>query len=424
MKALSITTLSILGLSIPALAQTEAAPDAAPVQKALIVRTADISIANMMAMQLDPTAEVPELGDGQQYALTMSSDRSVKVTTMAKQQGFLHATVYPPVLMTMFKPMIDAQWGNIQGFAMMGLTQSGMSGKEAAKLMKSVREFPNQLASLDVRFNQNPNFGPKGLKINFAARGAANSWLAETFQMLKADPKGAPTVPAGKHHMAVRMAIADEGLRRMIKPFMELSATMGAQGNEELQKMMRDNMNNSSGIGAVWGSFDGSGIFATVFSTKAMEMAKLISSEAYQKMLEEAGATAPGMEMEIKPKAFSHRDTDVIRFAMSIPAPPNPLMPDGQLIMHQAAIGNYWMMDVGGKPDGIKKLIDMAADQKVTRQPLPAGRLMDANLRIADLMTALNGFNPMENAPGGSPELMTMQFDNQQGVMSLTIELK
>ena len=167
----------------------------------------------------------------------------------------------------------------------------------------------------------------------------------------------------------------------------------------------------------------GSGMEMLIGVRDADGLRNVISSPAYQEWTRAMAGMAPGMDVEINPTALEHRGISVLSSVTTLDedAPPNPMMPDGQMTSFAGIAGDYLVSTSGGDSADIKGLIDRALDGKIMREKLPSSVFARMTMNFADFLDAASqGMAPT----GDMPETVKVSISNEQGVLQLNIAVR
>ena len=411
-KTLLAASLLLIG---PVLGQ-DSKPTTAP-QKAgpaIVVKTADLMVGMGALANFDPMAELPDIEEGQHFVITVTTDGKATCTTAGGDVGFLAATVYPDALMQLFKAQIDANWEMIQDGAILGMTQVGLSAKDAAKVMKAVRAFPSQMATLRLNVKGDPRNGPKGVSFDLAADAAQGSFMERVVKAMRPHPQGAPALPFGADGMLKMSAAMDPAaVNELLKPLLELAAGIGAKNKKEREAnlaLYTKFLEHQDGAFSASGDPFGGGLLAISSVRDGKGCAALLGSPDYTRVMEGLSSMSPMVESEFKPKAGSHRDVNIAKTTITTDMD-TPTMPDGEQITYFAVAADYMVQTQGTKIDETKKLIDAALDQKIKRAPMPAGKLFTMEIKFMDMMDKVSPIgNPFAGQEEIAPKLMKMDM--------------
>jgi hypothetical protein len=425
-QAISRTFL-LAALTLPAFAQeptTKAPAASAPL---MVLKTPQSDIAGMMAMSFEVMEELPELGDGEHYVLTLDGAREFKIAKAKGDVGVLTLTADPGLLMDAYAEEIEATKPMINGSLTMVLQQGGIAPKDSAAMIKSFFDFPRQMAqvSLHVTGNvENPADG--GLDLAFAFEGKAGSGYAGFLEALKPCSLGAPVLPTKGAMVQMQCSLAPQSLMAMFAPFKDLAVNMTSQGDEQRAKagqvMDQWLALYDGGMSMVFDSkFQGAALVGLTDAGKAQQ---LMASDDYAAMMKGQKLPNRDMEMEITLDALEHRGCKLARTKIS-GMEPNPMMKDGSLESYFGTFGEFMGLTLGGGEAGAKSLVDMVADKKVARAALPNGVLMHMVMDMQAMIAMQMEQMGMDAEPDESmPKQMTMSLGKTSKALTLHVHVQ
>lgn len=419
-------TLVLAALALPAFAQEPTTKAPASTAPLMVLKTSQSEIAGMVAMGFEVMEDLPELGDGEHYVLTLDGNREFKIAKGTGDVGVLDLRADPGLLMDAYAAEIEASKPMINGSLTMVLQQGGIAPKDSAAMIKSFFDFPRQIAQASLKVTGNiedPTDG--GLDLAFSFDGKAGSGFAGFVDSLKPCSLGAPVLPTKAAMVQMQMSLAPQSLAAMFAPWKDLAVNMTSQGDEQRGKaaVMFDQwlaLYDGGMSLAFDGKFQGAAMMGLTDAGKALQ---LMASDEYAAMLKGQKLPNRDMEMEITLAALEHRGCKLARTKISgIEA--NPMMPDGSLESYFGVFGEFMGLTLGGGEAGAKALVDAAADKKVTRAALPNGALlhmaMDLQALVAMQMDAMGGGEIDESMP----KQMTMALGKTAKALTLHVHVQ
>ena len=421
------TTLALLAVTAAPRAQeeTEKPKTTEAVATAMVLKTADVEIGTSFLEQFDSDSELPNTNEKQHYVLTVTTDGKIQHKLAEGDVGWMHATIYPVALMKLFETEIEDNWEDISGAAIIGLTQMSMTTQDAAKLMKAVKTFPNQIESFAMGISANPQNQLKGLKLSFSLEPTKNTWLGNLAKHLRPHPQGAPKLTAKNAMMRIGVAIDPEGLNTFLTPVVLTLAKFGAKNKKEREKnasLYLKVMNMQDGTYRSVGDPFGGGMRTIGGLRDTTGFAAILHSDQYQRLMKVAESISPNIETEFEAEAFTHRDIKVAKTIMTTDID-TPLAPAGDQINYSAVAGDYLVTTSALSIEDTKKLIDVAADQKIKRSPLAKNALMVMNIKLLDLLDKIVPGNPLSTQEDPAENLRIV-FDNKNASLNVLLHFK
>jgi hypothetical protein len=300
-----------------------------------------------------------------------------------------------------------------------------MTTQDAAKLMKAVKTFPNQIESFAMGISANPENQLKGLKLSFSLKPTKNTWLGNLAKHLRPHPQGAPKLTAKNAMMRIGVAIDPEGLNTFLTPVVLTLAKFGAKNKKEREKnasLYLKVMNMQDGTYRSVGDPFGGGMRTIGGLRDTTGFAAILHSDQYQRLMKVAESISPNIETEFEAEAFTHRDIKVAKTIMTTDID-TPLAPAGDQINYSAVAGDYLVTTSALSIEDTKKLIDVAADQKIKRSPLAKNALMVMNIKLLDLLDKIVPGNPLSTQEDPAENLRIV-FDNKNASLNVLLHFK
>lgn len=394
-------TLALTGLAAASTALAPLAAQGSP----LIVRTNQERLAYRMVDQMGNGGDLPELGQGQSWQVALDDGGTAVATAVDGDVGMIEIEAQPAALMKIFAAQVGQAQGMAQGMASFGLGQAGIPARDAVKIVRAAFDLPMQIDRLTLKVVGDPKAPEQGMQIDVGLTPKADTWLASLVGAMQPTGKGAPAV--GNPGAGLQMQVdADLGkMADVMEPFNAFMAGIGADSKEiaaTREKMLADYWAAlGQGMAVSW-DFGGSGMEALMGVAQGDILEQLVQSEAYREWAQAMSSMAPGVEVEVTPAAMTHRGVKVLRSVTILDedAPPNPMMPDGEMTAYSGVAGGYLVALTGGEAGDVKALIDRAIDGKVTLEKLPANTFARAHLKLAEMMDVMTqGMVPAGEVP-------------------------
>lgn len=393
----------------------------------LTLETADQVVAEGFKAMFGSQSPLPERpAETARYRLSVNDKQQVLQSISPPTKDWVTLKMAPGALAQIFKPQIDETWQMVSAGAIFGLTTTGMSAREAAKLMKRVRSFPEQLESVVVRLSTNPEEQLQGFSIHVSVRAVPGTWLAKVTKSLRPLAQGAPSLPAADPLIFVASALDPAAYDLISEPMVYLLSSMGARNKKDREERMafvRKLVACQDGSFAMVGDPFGGGLQTISGIRDPKTLRPMVASEQYQKFTEAFGAMSSNIDAEFEAEDFTHRGVPVSRTTMTIDLD-TPLNPAGDQITFTAVAGQYLVSTTSLTKKDARSLIDRALDRKVARAPIPAGALGMIRFKLVDLMDKIVPFNNPLAGDENAPQIVQMTFDSRNQALNFAIEIK
>jgi hypothetical protein len=395
-------SLLLAALALPVIAQ-ESVPPTVASAPIFVLKTSRTDFATFVATKMSTqelAIEIPELPAGGHFVVTLGADRKLALTTATGDVGVLRMVGDPGALMDAFATEIEGAKTVLQGSMTVALQAQGMKPKDVAAFVKSVLEFPKQVARMTLEVTGDPKARPEdGLVIALALEPKAGSAFTGFVEALEPCPQGAPSPASPGALFEMRGSFAPASLAKVLAPFRNWTVNLTNQGEEQRAKAQAlyakwlEVYDGGVGI-AIGEGFRGRMLIG---ATDAAKLQQLVASEEYRAMMEGQQMANRDVEMVVTPDALEHRGVKALKMEVS-GYEPNPMMPEGSMTTYAGAAGKYLFVVFGGQESAAKATIDAISDQKVGRAPLPGGALVDSTIDLP-AMFAMVGRPPAKDMP-------------------------
>lgn len=369
--------------------------------------------------------ELPELAADHHFAFVLNSDGKLSTETKPGDSGYLKMTLYPNAMVELYKEQIDESWEIIRDSAALGLTQMGMSAKQAAIMMRAVRVFPEQLQTVHIAVSQNPEFEISGMRVHVQVVPTKGMWLGKFVAKLRPSSQGAPVVPSKGAMVAIAASVDTSEIGEFVAPLFEIISGLGARNKKERTA-------NLGMINKLFEAFDGTfssagdpfgGVTRGVGGLRdPAAVTSVMASEEYAKYTEATSRLGAMVDAEVEQNAFKHRDIPVMKTIITSDTE-TPVMPTGEQTTYTAVAGSYLISATTVKIENVKSLMDQALDQKVKRKPLAGNALAIVNVQFMDLIDRISPIgNPFEGQEK-LPETLRISVDAKGGSLNLRISI-
>jgi hypothetical protein len=385
---------------------------------ALVLKTGDPVVAMQTALLLGHIDDLPELPEGGHFVLSLGTDQQLAVTVGAGAAALVDLVADPAALMAIYAEELEGVLPVLRGSLTIGMQESGLQPKDAARMVKDVLAFPKQLQKVTLKVVGGPDsvdgsrvqlFGQHSIEATLAVEGKPGSGFEQFVGLCKPSPKGAPVLPATDAAMSLSFSLAPESLALMQAPFRELALTMSTQDDAQ-----RD------AYGAIydqWLALDDGG-FAMTFGTSmqmnmliaVLDTAKLreiLTSETYLSMMRSQNLPDPDVTIEVSPGALAHRGSQFLRYSLR-GGEPGPVISTGDMDVYLGTVADYMAMSAGADEAGIRALVDAVLDQKVRRAPLSGDSIFQFDLDLVAFAQLVNPASGQGDVDHRMPERMTM----------------
>lgn len=422
--ALSLGPLTFLPAH--ATGQEQANSTTTAVSPAIVLATTDPSIGIGFHTEYNGEGELPDLPLDHHFAFVLSSDGKLKSETRSGDIGYLKATLHPNALLKLYQEQIDESWETIRDSGALGLTQVGISAKQAAILMRGVRTFPEQIQAIDITVSQNPLTRVTGMRVGVQVRPTKGSWLSGFAARLRPHPQGALSFKKQNAMLAMSCAVETSGLQDLISPLTSVFAQVGARNKKQ-------RTNNESILNKLFREFDGrftssgnpygGGVYTIAGIRNPEVTADFLKGGDYAEYMTAVGrgSRLVTLDAEVERISFSHREVPVTKTTIISEHDITPTLPSGDQVSFSAVAGRHLISTTNFKPAKIKSLIDASLDQKIQRKPVPDNALAIVDVRLMDLLDTIgpagNPFDGLED----SPEKLRISLDSKGGSLNLRI---
>jgi len=400
---------------------TSAAPS-----PAIVLATTSPEVAAACYAQFDWKEALGEIPLDHHLVMTVGSDGSTKIETKAGDIGYLSMSVYPKAVLALYESWIDERWETIRDSAALGLTQLGMSAKQAAIMMRDARTFPEQVQAVELTVSQDPQTLLKGMRVHLKVRPTPGSWIGKVFAMMRPHPQGAPHLSNQAGMVRISAAIDTNGLSEMLSPVINILSGVGARNKAQ-------RTSNASMFQGMLQAFDG-GLFSSgdpfggratnIFGLRdAKAMSSILESEGFTRYSELTGQLNGIIETEVEQAVFTHRGIPVMQTTLISDYDSAATVTLGDQISYAAVAGSLLLSAGNSKADDIKPLIDGALDQKISRKPLADNALVLVDVKFMEFLDKISPVgNPLEGT-GDNPQSLHISLGSAGGDLNLRISI-
>lgn len=392
---------------------------------AIVLATTDPTLGAGFHSEYKGEGELPELPLDHHFVFVVNSDGKLKSETRSGDIGYLKVTLYPNAMLKLYHEEIDESWETIRDSAALGLTQLGISAKQAAIIMQAVQTFPEQMQAIDISVSQNPQTRFTGLRFHLRVRPTKGSWFGNLVAKLRPHSQGTPVIKKQNVMLAMSWAVDTSGLQDLVAPLIGVVSQIGARNKQQrtsresmLNKLFREFDGGLASFGDPWG-----GSMHSIISLRNPEIAATIMKSGEYRRHTTAMSKYGGLiDVEFETEAFSHREIPVMQTILISDHDISASTPSGEQISYAAVAGKHLISTSNSKPDKIKSLIDASLDQKIVRKPLPDKALAIVDIKLMDLLDKMRVGNPFEGLED-SPEKVHVSLDSKGGSLNLRINI-
>jgi hypothetical protein len=425
MKTVVAPTLLLLAGALTLPAQN---PTTTSASAPLVVKTTHEGIAQTILMAMESAEELPALGAGQHYLLTMNNDRTFTVQASEGATKVLHLVARPPALMKMFQAEIDESRPMMEAMAGMSMQQSGGDPADAEAMIAALFEFPQMIDTLTFVLDGDIEMPQNGMAVDLDLQPVSGTPFARFASTMKPNPLGAPVL-AGKSVMDVRMAFTKEGFAAIWKPMLDFSARMmaGANGEDATKEVIAWSTR-------MYEAFDGTGALSVDLSkglvgglfglVEGSNIGEDLAKPETWKLIQKAMMADPEIKMTMKANAMDvggvkvHRlDIDMGDSALEMP----PMMlTDGKMATYFAVTPRYYVMSMlSGAEAGMKGMLESTATDATKRAPLPGNALLTFTMDIHGFAESIG-----EHADEDVPKSFQLSLAPKGPGLQLKVNLK
>jgi len=406
LSALFLSALLAETLAAAPLPQDRPETETAAPDSPLVIKTAFDDVASELTDGdlFESDGDLPELGDGEHYVLTLDGDAVMQIATARGAAPLIDIYARPEELMDLFAEQMAPARQRIQGVAVFMMGQAGVKVSEAVKAVRAALDLPLQIDVVKVSVQGDPDRPREGYAAAVEITPIEDTWLAGFVGALSQSEDGAPFVDRTGSVMTVAMGVEIEPMS-VLEPILGFLGAFGAKSRADVAKyreFVRASFECSTGnVGVAWRA-GGGGLQMLTELRDTERMGQLLADPDYQRWVELSAKSNPGVPAEFDPGAFEHRGVTVAKSTIAVDAPVStPIFEDGEMDTFMALAGDYYVQCLLGAAEGdTKRMIDAVLDQRVERARLPGTALATVTMRVAELIDhVVGGMVPVGDLP-------------------------
>jgi hypothetical protein len=328
---------------------------------------------------------------GQHWEFALSAGPQLAVNVAAGEVGLGRLRISPGPLLDLAAAEIAAVRPLLNGALTVGLQQLGYTTKEAARAVDLIVASPRQIQEIAVTVDGEPrDFANKGIDVAITATALPGTDFAAYIAAIQAGETGAPQL-AEPAALNLAIAMTPDSLRAAMAPFEDLGVrfVQAEDGKRERARAIWHRtlaLYDGTLAMALSPTFEMTILAGVVDAAKARE---LVASDDYVQQLRDQRFPDRDLEIEVTPKAMTHRGVELLRSKLT-GAEPSAWMPTGELVTHFGVAANYLLGTSVSSAGAAQSLVDAALDDKVRRARLPDGAFAQVIVDVQALLRAVN----------------------------------
>lgn len=405
--------LALLSLTLPGLGSLSRAQEPAPAVKVgtapLVVKTTQADFAERLLRQSGQ--ELPEIGAGEHYVLTMSGESGFAAGKGSGAVAFVEVEAQPKVLMELFADQVDQARRTAKMMSGMMAASSPATPVDMAKLVDAMFDFPMQIETLTLRVEGEEQ---KGWDAHAEFLPVAKSYLESMAQGLETSGKGVPRLGDGVFTMG--FDLAPKALTAGMGAFTSLiMAKVPEEDRGTLRRLLDEQMAACDGTMAM--SMRENNVSMVLGCSDAAAMGKLLTGGDWAKLQKAFVAAMPDAEVKVETTKIG--DLDVVHTVGDLGS--GSAFTEGGKIDGFATVANNLLVSVvNGGQKAFEDLAQRAIAGTLQRSPLARGAIVTMGMHLADMM-AMSG----QEAPEGLPDTVNVDLAKKgKGTLVLDVHIR